>query len=241
MTPAAATVGQQVAFDGMGSSDPCGTIVAWDWDLDGDGIFETSGATPSHTYAIAGTVMVQLRVTDDSATTHIATQDLVVSAAPAPPPPPPVTPSTVGRPIARIPHAVARLMVAGAARQRGVHVRGVAVQATCDPGCVVTATGSIALAGGKKIALTKSSQTLAAGRPLKLVLVVPKKSRAALKAHFKKGKAATATIVLTTSTACRSRRSSSSRGSEPAGKGSRTPYYPVGLRKMMIPVGIDRW
>ena len=72
------------------------------------------------------------------------------------------------------------------------------MEATCDPGCIVTATGSIALAGGKKIVLTKSSQTLTGGRPLRLVLVVPKKSRAALKALFKRGKAATATIRLTT-------------------------------------------
>jgi PKD repeat protein len=194
MTPAAATVGQQVDFDGMSSSDPCGIIVAWDWDLDGNGTFETSGATPNHTYAIPGTVTVQLRVTDDSNATHTATQDLVVSAAP----PPPVTPSTVGLPIVHIPHAIAHLMVAGSPRQRGVHARGVALEATCDPGCIVTATGSIALPGGKKIALTKSSKTLAAGRPLKLVLVVPKRSRAALSAHFKRGRTATATIVLTT-------------------------------------------
>lgn len=72
------------------------------------------------------------------------------------------------------------------------------MQATCDPGCIVTATGSIALSGGKKITLTKSSQTLAAGYARKLVLVVPKKSRAALKALFKKGKTATATIMVTT-------------------------------------------
>ena len=72
------------------------------------------------------------------------------------------------------------------------------MQATCDPSCIVTATGSIALPGGKKITLTKSSQTLAAGYAGKLVLIVPKKSRAALKALFKKGKTATATIVLTT-------------------------------------------
>jgi hypothetical protein len=62
----------------------------------------------------------------------------------------------------------------------------------------VTATGSIALPGGKKITLTNAQLTLTAGRPLKLVLVVPKKSRAALKALFKKGKTATATLVLTT-------------------------------------------
>ena len=62
----------------------------------------------------------------------------------------------------------------------------------------MTATGSIALPGGKKIVLTKSSKTLSAASPLKLVLVVPKKSRAALKALFTTGKTATATITLTT-------------------------------------------
>ena len=198
MTPSAATVGQRVDFDGMGSNDPNGIIVAWDWDLDGNGTFETSGATPNRTYALPGTIMVQLRVTDNSNTTNIVTQALVLSALPSPPPPPPVSPPTLGLPIAQTLPALARLTVTGAARQRGTDARGVAVQATCDPGCIVTATGSIALPGGKKITLTKSSQTLAAGSPLKLVLIVPKKSRAALKALFKKGKTATATVVVTT-------------------------------------------
>ncbi len=195
MTPAAATVGQRVDFDGMGSNDPDGIIMAWDWDLDGNGTFETSGATPDHTYASPGTVTVQLRVTDNSNKTHTATQALVISAAP---PPLPMTPSPLTPPIADTSPAVARLTVTGATKQRGADARGVAVEVTCDPGCIVTATGSIALPGGRKIALTKSSKTLTAASPLKLVLVVPKKSRAALKALFKTGKTATATITLTT-------------------------------------------
>ncbi len=195
MTPAAATVGQRVDFDGMGSNDPDGIIMAWDWDLDGNGTFETSGATPDHTYASPGTVTVQLRVTDNSNKTHTATQALVISAAP---PPLPMTPSPLTPPIADTSSAVARLTVTGATKQRGADARGVAVEVTCDPGCIVTATGSIALPGGKKIALTKSSKTLTAASPLKLVLEVPKKSRAALKVLFKTGKTATATITLTT-------------------------------------------
>ncbi len=195
MTPAAATVGQRVDFDGMGSNDPDGIIMAWDWDLDGNGTFETSGATPDHTYASPGTVTVQLRVTDNSNKTHTATQAVVISAAP---PPLPMTPSPLTPPIADTSPAVARLTVTGATKQRGADARGVAVEVTCDPGCIVTATGSIALPGGRKIALTKSSKTLTAASPLKLVLVVPKKSRAALKALFKTGKTATATITLTT-------------------------------------------
>ena len=195
MTPAAATVGQRVDFDGMGSNDPDGIIMAWDWDLDGNGTFETSGATPDHTYASPGTVTVQLRVTDNSNKTHTATQALVISAAP---PPLPMTPSPLTPPIADTSPAVARLTVTGATKQRGADARGVAVEVTCDPGCIVTATGSIALPGGRKIVLTKSSKTLTAASPLKLVLVVPKKSRAALKVLFKTGKTATATITLTT-------------------------------------------
>ena len=39
-------------FDGSGSSDPDGTIVAYDWDF-GDGTTGT-GATPTHTYALDG-------------------------------------------------------------------------------------------------------------------------------------------------------------------------------------------
>ena len=195
MTPAAATVGQRVDFDGMGSNDPDGIIMAWDWDLDGNGTFETSGATPDHTYASPGTVTVQLRVTDNSNKTHTATQALVISAAP---PPLPMTPSPLTPPIADTSPAVARLTVTGATKQRGADARGVALEVTCDPGCIVTATGSIALPGGRKIVLTKSSKTLTAASPLKLVLVVPKKSRAALKVLFKTGKTATATITLTT-------------------------------------------
>ena len=195
MTPPSAITGQRVDFDGLGSNDPDGIIMAWDWDLDGDGTFETSGGTPDHTYASPGTVTVQLRVTDNSNKTHTATQALVISAAPAPPP---MTPSPLTPPVADTSPAVARLTVTGATKQRGADAGGVAVEVTCDPGCIVTATGSIALPGGKKIVLTKSSKTLAAASPLKLVLVVPKKSRAALKALFKTGKTATATITMTT-------------------------------------------
>lgn len=202
MTPLTATVGQRVDFDGMGSTDPDGIIMAWDWDLDGNGTFETSGATPNHTYSAAGTVTVRLRVTDNSGTTHTATKNLVVSAAPPPPPPPPppapAPASVLSTPLLLAPPATARLTVTAAARQRRADTRGVAVSARCDLACIVTTTGSIALPGGKKIVLTKVTKALTAAQPLKLVLVVPKKSRAALQRLFRSGKTATATIVLTT-------------------------------------------
>ena len=64
--PYSGTVGMPVSFDGSGSLDPDGSIVAYDWDF-GDGTVETdAGPTPSHTYAAEGTYNVTLTVTDDA-------------------------------------------------------------------------------------------------------------------------------------------------------------------------------
>src|SRR4029079_14531769 len=52
------------AFNGAGSSDPDGTIAGYAWTF-GDGA-TGAGATPSHTYAAAGTFTVTLTVTDNS-------------------------------------------------------------------------------------------------------------------------------------------------------------------------------
>jgi PKD repeat protein len=61
--PYSAQLGDPITFDGSGSMDPDGTIVAYDWDF-GDGNTGT-GVSPTHTYASAGTFTVTLTVTDD--------------------------------------------------------------------------------------------------------------------------------------------------------------------------------
>jgi PKD repeat protein len=61
--PYTGEVGTAVSFDGTGSSDPDGTVASYAWDF-GDGATGT-GATPSHTYATAGSFTVSLTVTDD--------------------------------------------------------------------------------------------------------------------------------------------------------------------------------
>jgi PKD repeat protein len=63
-------VNETVEFDGTGSSDPDGTIVAYDWDF-GDGN-TGSGATATHTYTEDGTYNVTLTVTDDLGATDSA-------------------------------------------------------------------------------------------------------------------------------------------------------------------------
>ena len=65
-------VGVPLDFDATPSTDPDGTIVRYEWDLDGDGAFELSGADlvkPTHTYGADGTFIAQLRVTDDAGAT----------------------------------------------------------------------------------------------------------------------------------------------------------------------------
>jgi uncharacterized delta-60 repeat protein len=57
--------GQQVSFDATGSKDPDGTVAAYAWDLDGDGLTDHTGPTASMTYA-AGNHGVLLTITDDT-------------------------------------------------------------------------------------------------------------------------------------------------------------------------------
>ncbi len=66
-------------FDGSASSDPDGSVQGYAWDF-GDGNSDT-GATPSHTYAAAGTYDVTLTVTDDVGATNSDTQQVTVSTA----------------------------------------------------------------------------------------------------------------------------------------------------------------
>ncbi len=57
----------EVSFDGTGSTDSDGTVVAYAWDF-GDGQ-QGAGATVTHTYGTAGTYTATLTVTDDDGAT----------------------------------------------------------------------------------------------------------------------------------------------------------------------------
>jgi YD repeat-containing protein len=81
--PASVKIGEKAQFDASASSDPDGTVTRYEWDLDGNGSYETStGSTPSasRSYATAGPVQVGLRVTDDSGATAIASRTVTVQA-----------------------------------------------------------------------------------------------------------------------------------------------------------------
>src|SRR2546425_82901 len=77
--PGTATTGQTVTFDGSGSTDPDGTITNFSWNF-GDGAMGT-GVMVMHTYAIAGSFIVTLTVTDNGGNTNSTTHAITVTGA----------------------------------------------------------------------------------------------------------------------------------------------------------------
>jgi PKD repeat protein/subtilisin-like proprotein convertase family protein len=83
-TPNPVVAGEPVLFDASGSSDPDGTVEAYEWDLDGNGSFETpTGASPlaARTYPNATVLSVGVRVTDNDGRTAVAQMPLAVQSA----------------------------------------------------------------------------------------------------------------------------------------------------------------
>ncbi len=75
-----------VHFDATGSSDADKDPLTYAWDLDGDGVFDDStSATPSFQYTVAGPVHVGLKVTDSHGA--FDTDSLTISAGDTPPTP----------------------------------------------------------------------------------------------------------------------------------------------------------
>jgi parallel beta-helix repeat protein len=67
-----ATTGTPITFNPSNSYDPDGTVVLYEWDFDGDGVYDQISPTPqatSHNYANAGEYNVTLRVTDNDGLT----------------------------------------------------------------------------------------------------------------------------------------------------------------------------
>ncbi|MEA2494351.1 MAG: hypothetical protein QOJ29_2262 [Thermoleophilaceae bacterium] len=83
IAPNPVLVGRSVTFDGSGSTDASHPISRYEWDLDGDGSFETDGGaspTTGRAYAAPQDVNIQLRVTGDTGLTSTVSQVLRVTA-----------------------------------------------------------------------------------------------------------------------------------------------------------------
>ena len=132
-TPANPKPGTDVLLDASASSDDQG-IVAYDWDLDGNGTYDRTTTTPTTTTAFpkAGKVDVHLRVTDGYGAKTVATRTI-----------------QVGGPAARQAHVLRLGLGAGTVKLRGGRVSlRVACPAAAQGGC----DGTLALRlGGRKV------------------------------------------------------------------------------------------
>jgi len=71
VSPAEPRINEPITFDASASTDPDGSIVSYEWDFDGDGIFDQTTSDPvvTYTYATSGRKSVTLRGTDDAGAT----------------------------------------------------------------------------------------------------------------------------------------------------------------------------
>ena len=75
--PANPQAGEGVMFNGTASTDRGGRMVAYEWDFNADGLYDSSEAITVHTFATAGSYPVRLTVVDDSGNSNSA--DVVIN------------------------------------------------------------------------------------------------------------------------------------------------------------------
>jgi PKD repeat protein len=84
-SPNPAVTDQMVSFDGTGSFDLDGTVDKYEWDLDGNGSYETdtgSTASAATSYGDPQTITVRLRVTDNDGKTGESEASLTINDPP---------------------------------------------------------------------------------------------------------------------------------------------------------------
>ncbi len=75
--------GSPITFDGSDSSDPDGTIVLYEWDLDGDGLYDdATGSNPSYTWNDDYSGTIGLKVTDNDGLTDTDSTTVTVNNVP---------------------------------------------------------------------------------------------------------------------------------------------------------------
>lgn len=81
ISPSSPVAGESITFDGSSSNDDDGTISAYRWDWTGDGAFEDTGETASHTYSSSGDYSVSLEVEDNDGATSTVTKSVSVGSS----------------------------------------------------------------------------------------------------------------------------------------------------------------
>lgn len=183
VSPDPPVAGEVVTFDGAATRAGDNPVAKYEWDLNGDGMFEVNtGAnrTTTRTYLAAQDLEAKLKVTDTAGVSEVRTLPVSVGAAPAstadpaprpgpaaqvaatasrPPSTPQTTTSTGKPPTAQTPGAFSFQGPSTASR-----VKGAAVEVTCSAGCRVTATLSITKSVARKARLGSRAMTIGSSR-----------------------------------------------------------------------------
>jgi len=64
------------------ATSPNGDVLTWEWDFDGDGVFDSTEENPFYTYTVPGTYTVSLRVTDVEGEAELTMEDYIVVQEP---------------------------------------------------------------------------------------------------------------------------------------------------------------
>lgn len=85
VSPSSPQAGQSIQLDASASSDSDGSISAYQWDFNGDGIVDRTGRTTTWQYSLSGTATVRLTVVDNRGAMGQSVQALAIRAANQPP------------------------------------------------------------------------------------------------------------------------------------------------------------
>ncbi len=81
-TPSNPKIGQTVTFNASGSTASSGPIILYQWDFNGDGTFDATGKTVTHTFTKAGSYPVKLKITDNNGGVGYVTKVVPVQSSP---------------------------------------------------------------------------------------------------------------------------------------------------------------
>jgi PKD domain len=163
LVPAAPLAREQVTFTST-AVDPDGPIVAQEWDLDGDGVFDdATGETALYFWRRAGTYPVALRVTDRDGAAAVTQASVVVAKRP----PGVLTPAPLVRFVGEATATGARLNFVAVSSPKGAHV-GVRCRGNNCP-----YKRKRFISKGKRVVLTKLARTYRAGTVIELRVTKP--------------------------------------------------------------------
>jgi hypothetical protein len=186
--PNPAFTGDQVTLDGSGSNDD-DPIAKYEWDLDGDGTFETDTqavATTTKAFDTTGTKTIRLRVTDSHGVQDVVAQTLTVNAKP--------DPTTTGSGT----DTTAPLVTIAPRSAKMSKLGKVTLRIACPAG-ETTCSGRVdlrSLRGARSAALGGKQFTLAGGQTAKVKVQLSKRNQRLVK-RSRRGLKAQATAVAT--------------------------------------------